>query len=732
MRNAFLFAGLVVLSADFVAPATEPDASPASVPFDTHTRVPWKTSRVYGRPDPPLPYRLTRVFEKLVLAQPLFLTHEPTTGDLLVAQLQGPILIFPNRPDVDHAETFLDVGEDTYSFAFDPHYADNRYVYVFSNGPRDEKEKRNRIARYHVTAEQPLRCDPATRHVILDYESNGHNGGDLAFGPDEMLYISAGDGTSDSDTNLTGQNLADLPSGILRIDVRGSSANERYKAPADNPFVAMPGARGEIWAYGLRNPWRISFDRENGRLWVGDVGQDWREMIYLIQRGGNYGWSVEEGGQPFQPLRDRGPTAIVPPVVAHPHSEARSVTGGHVYYGRRFADLRGAYVYADFATGKFWGLRYDGQAVTWHQELADTSLQVVSFGADAAGELYVVDLAGGIYQFEVNDARESALPFPRRLSETGLFASTADHVPAPGVIPYSVNAPLWSDGAKKERFLAIPDDGQIQFTESRGWNLPDHSVVVKTFFLDTDEEAGDLRRVETRLMVRDQGEWTGYSYEWNDAQTDAELVVAAGLARDFEVRDTATGEPALVTWRFPSRAECMVCHTRAANYVLGLSALQMNRAHDYGTATENQLEVLERLGVFRDKLPKRPAEMGALADPANGDAAVDVRARSYLHANCSHCHVSAGGGNARLELEFTTPPEKMNLLAERPLHDRFGVADALLLAPGDPERSLLLTRIKRTERGRMPPLATSVVDRQAVALFESWIAEQKSEAASTK
>jgi uncharacterized repeat protein (TIGR03806 family) len=297
------------------------------------------------------------------------------------------------------------------------------------------------------------------------------------------------------------------------------------------------------------------------------------------------------------------------------------------------------------------------------------------------------------------------------------------------VVPYSVNAPLWSDGAKKARFLAIPDDGQIQFTESRGWNFPDHSVLVKTFFLDLTEPGGNNRRVETRLLVRDQGEWTGYSYQWNDEQTDAELVPAAGGAREFNVRDPTSDAALPMTWHFPSRAECMVCHTRAANYVLGLSALQMNRAHDYGAVKENQLEVLERLGVFHDKLPKRPADMQALTDPADSSAVLDLRARSYLHANCSHCHVSAGGGNAKLELEFTTPPDKMNLFGERPLHDRFGMADAQLLAPGEPSKSLLLARMKRTERGRMPPLATSIVDRQAVALFEDWIAAQKMAAA---
>jgi hypothetical protein len=247
-------------------------------------------------------------------------------------------------------------------------------------------------------------------------------------------------------------------------------------------------------------------------------------------------------------------------------------------------------------------------------------------------------------------------------------------------------------------------------------------VLVKTFSLAViADDPNSLRRIETRLLVRQQGEWIGYSYQWNDNQTDAELVPAAGRDRAIARPDAASAAAQDQTWHFPSRAECMMCHTRAANYVLGLSMLQMNRPHHYGDVEENQLVVLERLGVFREPLPKPPAEMAALPDPLDPAASVDGRARSYLHANCSHCHVSAGGGNARLELEFTTPLEKMNLVGERPLHDRFDVEEALLLAPGAPQRSLVLERIKRTERGRMPPLATSVVDTQAARLLETWI-----------
>jgi hypothetical protein len=166
----------------------------------------------------------------------------------------------------------------------------------------------------------------------------------------------------------------------------------------------------------------------------------------------------------------------------------------------------------------------------------------------------------------------------------------------------------------------------------------------------------------------------------------------------------------------------MMCHSRAANYVLGLSTPQMNRRHPYGDIEENQLTVLTRLGVFRDPLPKPPMELPTLADPHDRGAPLDARARSYLHANCAHCHVMAGGGNARLELEFSTPADKMNLVGEQPLHDKFGIEGALLVAPGAPERSLLLARVRRTERGRMPPLSTSVVDADAVALLAEWIA----------
>jgi hypothetical protein len=333
--------------------------------------------------------------------------------------------------------------------------------------------------------------------------------------------------------------------------------------------------------YGIRNPWRITFDRETGHLWAGNVGQDQWEMIHLVHRGDNYGWSLYEGSHPFYPNRTPGPTPIVKPTVEHSHAEARSITGGIVYYGSKFPELRGAYIYGDYVTGKIWGLYHDGDKVIWQKELGDTTLQIVGFGVDHNGEILIVDHGSGLFQLEHKPQDKLAAKFPTRLSETGLFASVTDHQTAPSLVPYSVNAPSWSDGAHTERFIALPGDSQIGFTNNRAWNFPEGTVLLQTFTIEL--EGGNTasgHRVETRLLTRQQEEWTGYSYAWNDEQTDATLVNAAGMDRTFTIRDShAPGSSRNQTWHYPSRADCLVCHTRAAGFVLGLNTLQMNSVH---------------------------------------------------------------------------------------------------------------------------------------------------------
>jgi uncharacterized repeat protein (TIGR03806 family) len=409
---------------------------------------------------------------------------------------------------------------------------------------------------------------------------------------------------------------------------------------------------------------------------------------------------------------------VVPPTIEHSHAEFRSLTGGVVYYGDPLPELNGVYVYGDYSTGEIWGARHDRSRVKWLRQLAQTQLQIAAFAVDQRGDLLIADHGGALYRL-VRSPRQRAMPkFPTRLSETGLFVSTKDHRVQPALIPYSVNAPGWADGASVERFMALPDDSRIG-------HLTNGAVLVQT--LSLEREVGNpvsRQRIETRLLTRQYSQWVGYSYRWNESQSDATLVGAKGDEKEFVIRDArAPRGIRRRVWRYPSRAECMTCHSRAANFVLGLTDPQLNKIHDYGGVQDNQLRTLKHIGVFTGTFPK-PSDP-RLVDPHDPSQPLDARARSYLHANCSVCHVEAGGGNAKMELGFTTAPERMNLFSARPQHDTFGIDNAMLIFPGDPDRSILYQRVSRRGRGQMPPLVTTMVDERAVALFREWIREMK-------
>jgi uncharacterized repeat protein (TIGR03806 family) len=726
-----------------------PERADAHKPFGIESRPKWTSSKVVGSPDGPLPYTTTKAFPKLKVFQPVYILEEPGSDDCLLLQhlgsWSGPskLLRFHNDPAVDSTETLLDIDALAYGMTLHPDFAHNGYIYIIHNGPVGSKNPLNRIVRYTIDRQPPYHIDPKSALTIIEWESNGHNGGDLAFGPDGYLYHAAGDGTSDSDGNLRGQDLTHITSALIRIDVDHPEGGKPYLVPKDNPFLNTPGARPEIFAYGFRNPWRLTFDRQTGAIWVGQNGQDLWESAYLVQKGANYGWSVYEGSHEFYLDRKRGPTPITFPTIEHPHSEMRSLTGGVVYRGSKFPDLDGAYLYGDWSTGRIFAAKHDGTKLLWDKELARTTLQITGFREMRNGDILIVETGGEIAKLVASPKSEiSNLKFPTRLSDTGLFLSTNDHTPDPALIPYDVNSPLWSDGAAKQRFIAIPGDGVMEMAPTRGWNCPEGTVLVKTFSLGG-------RRVETRLITRQVGQWIGYTYRWNDQQSDADLVGAAGEDVPYMVDGQSQ------TWHFPSRAECMTCHSRAANFVLGLSTAQLNRDHDYGNGRiDNQLRVLEHLGMLKvdyaahakdlakvqsasdaanrsfegapahdasSLLPTTPQALPRLPDPSDPKVDIEQRARSYLHANCAICHVKEGGGNALMELEFFTPADKARIINSPPVHDTYGLPGARLVTPGHPESSVLLHRLNTRGRGQMPPLATSRVDEQAVRLLTEWI-----------
>ncbi len=757
---------------------------PARKPFGLEKRVPWTTSKVVGSPEPPPPYKTERAFPKLTFNEPLDLTYAPGTNRLFVAERRGKIYSFMNRADVDKADLVLElVGKDSngkptapgcYALTFHPKFAQNGYMYV-TWIPNTEKEgipNGSRVSRFTVKGEPPV-ADPASEKIIIEWPNGGHNGGCIKFGPDGMLYLVTGDGSGIADELVIGQDLSSIFAKMLRLDVDhpdsgepgGVSPRRNYSVPKDNPFVNTPGARPEVWAYGLRQLWRFSFDRTTGDCWGGDVGQDLWEMVYKVEKGGNYGWSVMEGNYPFRPERKKGPTPILKPVVEHPHSDFRSITGGFVYRGQRLRELSGHYIYGDFDTGRIWsyhsskvkaspkplGPHFDG-TFTSDRELARTTYRIVSWGEDADGEIYVVDFTGGgLHQLvKAPDAKPQAA-FPRKLSETGVFASTRDHVPAPGLIPYTVNGQLWGDHAVKDRFLAIPGNGQIGFDEitypqpspgsTPGWRFPDGTVLVKTFSMDMERgNPRSRKRLETRLLhfqqfpgTQEYGDqyWRGYTYRWNDEQTDAVLVDEKGL--DLPLKIKVDDKFVEQNYRIPSRAECTLCHTNAHKFALGVATMQMNRDHIYPSpegeggqgVIANQLATLEHIGIFSKPLPKRPEELPRLVDFNDEKADVAARARSYLHSNCAHCHIKWGGGNAEFKLLATLDLKDMGIVDVPPGHGSFGIHGAKLLVPGHPEKSLILHRMSMTGLGRMPHIGSRVVDEEAVALVREWIKQMK-------
>lgn len=739
------------------------------------TQEPWVGSRVVGSPDAPAKYKAVPAFPKLAMTLPLHIFAIPGTDQLLLiehTQLWGghtKIRRFRNDALVSSAEEMLDLDGFAYGLAFHPGWATNGYVYFGENGPAQADPKYSRAVRYTMLRQAPWTIDTNSRTVVIEWLSNGHNGADVCFGNDGMLYVTSGDGTSDSDANIAGQDLSKLTSKVLRLDVDHPAAGSQYGVPIDNPFVGQKDVRPETWAYGLRNPWRITSDKVSGQIWVGENGQDLWEYARLLQKGANYGWSVYEGSHIFYRERKMGPQPLTPPTIEHSHSEFRSLTGGVVYRGRKFPELLGAYIYGDYSTGKIRAARHDGEKVVWSAELVDTPYDITGIGQDADGEVLVVGHSTTVYRLELNQDPPPATPFPRHLSETGLFEATASLKPARGVLFYRVNAPVWSDGSRKERLLGLPGGAKVEMTSSRGWNFPEGTVLAQTFTLDGEE--GNLatrRRIETRLLTRQQGEWAGYTYVWNAAQTDADLLDEAGLDQSLELSaPSAPGGKRLQPWRYPSRAECMTCHSRAANYVLGINESQLNRPVELDGTGENQLVLLERhgllkvpaMGYLRDVFPReieaagltgaeKEAELAALAQgegqreagvsallprspdrmrrfpsPYDAKAELEPRARAYLSANCSHCHVESGGGNSQLDFDLLTPRTGMKAIDVAPVHSTFGLPQAKIIAPGNPGASVLIYRISHRGDGHMPPLGTLKVDSDAVQMLSNWIAK---------
>jgi uncharacterized repeat protein (TIGR03806 family) len=544
-----------------------------------------------------------------------------------------------------------------------------------------------------------------------------------------------------------------LYSGVFRIDVdcRGGGISHspprqpaggvtaHYFIPNDNPFVGQSNVLEEFFCLGLRSPHRMTYDPPSGKIFIGDVGESSREEIDVIEPGEsglNFQWNRCEGrlGKMEPPYIgiSRGP------LLDYPHTDGRAVIGGYVYRGREFAhDLGGKYIFGDNVFRTVWVL--DEAATPVKKTLlcvmpkgsgpnAGTDYTgLSSFGTDADGEIYFCQMSsigGSIFKLQRGGPPPPARTLPLRLSQMGLFTNLADLRPADFLVPYGVNAPLWSDGAVKTRWFAIPDHTTIGFAPRGEWTFPAGSIFVKHFDLPVDEnDQSVLRRLETRVLVRDTNGYVyGATYKWRADDSDADLVTN-GFAEDITIR--TAGGTRTQSWFYPGRQDCLTCHTTAAGGVLGIKTRQLNGDFTYpGGITDNQLHTLGHIGLFDAVFSEHKiARYARLANLANTAAPLELRVRSYVDANCSQCH-RPGSAGAFFDARFDTPLKQQNLI-NGPVANQFGLSGtsrgAKVVVPGDPGRSMMFRRVSIVGEGQMPLLGRNLVDPDAVRAIGDWI-----------
>ena len=686
--------------------AVEPPPPPSSAGLDQRP----------DNPDCVAPARATgtstlsveRAFPNISFSEPVAMLQAP--GDStrwFILERSGLIHVFDNNSAVSTTQVFVDLRDRVLrlgqseagllGLAFHPDFATNGRAFI--NYSMGTYSGGSLVAVTSVTSEfnSPdggLTLDPNSERVLLNVEKreDNHNGGQLAFDTDGLLRLGLGDGGGGNDPEDNAQNNMRLLGKMLRIDVDSQPGGAPYAIPPDNMFPTNPRCNSdgtgtqncpEIYATGLRNPWRWSIDRQTGEQWVGDVGQGSFEEIDIIERGGNYGWDIREGFSCAGGGSNCPSAGFTDPVADYDRTMGRSITGGYVYRGTQVTELFGRYIFADFVSGMIASLTPDGGGtfqITAHVQPgsapvgAPAPLSIPAFGEANNGELFVLDFfSGQIYRLVFTAGGGGGDNVPQLLSDTGCINTSSPGAPPNlSLIPYSLNAPFWSDGAQKERWIGLPNGQNIAVLANGDWDLPGGSVLVKHFRIDN-------ALVETRLFMRHpDGVWAGYTYEWNQSETDATRVTGG--------KTVSVGNQ---DWIFPSEGQCIQCHTQAAGFSLGLETAQQNGDHVYPQTgrTANQITTLNSISVLSPRVGPNPP---AYSDRAISAASLDERARAYLHTNCSSCHRPGGPTPVSMDFRDDTSLAQTHACDVAPSADDLGIANARIISPGDSMSSVLL------------------------------------------
>ena len=720
-------------------------------------------------------FTFTNAFPTLTaFTRPVVITSPPGETNLLfIVEQNGRIQRITDLSGTPSRSLFLNMvplvdssgnEEGLLGLAFHPNFQSNRYFYVFYTQPNGSSNstRPDRLSRFTAPADWRTTgtVSTASEYILIDQrdERSNHNAGDLHFGPDGYLYLSLGDEGAGNDDLDNSQDIEkDFFAGILRIDVDkkpgslepGPHADgfggdavirddgmARYGIPPDNPFIGATtyngitltgNVRTEFWATGLRDPWRMGFDPLTGRLFVGDVGQNAREEIHLVGKGDNCGWNYLEGTL-NGPDSAEAPPGFDPvaPIFEYAHGAgSQSVIGGRVYRGGALPQLFGKYILAESYDGRVWSLTEtsEGSGVFTDELIASESF-IVAFGEHpGTRELLAANIADGQIKQLVPSGTPSGT-LPATLTGTGAFSDLSTLAPNEGIVAYEPNVSFWSDHAEKTRWFSVPNtNNYMEWARDTNWSFPAGTVWIKHFDLLTDlGEPAVWKRLETRFIVRTTDGIYGITYKWNNAGTEAFLVPPEGTNETITVTqadDTSYNQ----TWSYPSRSQCLQCHTRAGGYALSFNTRQLNRYETYGSNEVNQVFALRDAGYFSDEvIPDR--DWQRLIPLTDETQSLHARARSYLDANCAFCHQPEGPAPTAWNGLMTSAFGDA-LVYNGGINFNNGNSAARFAVPGDTNNSVVLHRLAGTAPfERMPPVGSNVRDTAAEQLVADWIVQE--------
>lgn len=733
-------------------------------------------------PGNPSGWALVNAFPNVVFTEPLAIVEIPRSSEFLVVGKTGLAWRFPRDPAVTQSQVVqvLDMtgvtqrNEDQgfYSITFHPNFGlpgatGENHVYACYSRRGDPAVSNPTVSFWCLSRFTWNRAtgtiDPASEFMMIrQYDPHDwHNGGAAFFGPDGFFYLTTGDGGGNGDSTNSSQKLdQSLFGGVLRIDVDNDPArshpirrqprnnigwtqpagwpatmSQGYSIPNDNPWLDPAGSiLEEFWAIGLRSPHSGHYDPVTGDIWVGDIGEASREEISRVTKGANCQWPYREGtGDGSKPK----PLPIIgfdqPPAYDYGRTEGSCVIGGMRYRGSKWnAFLGGKVLFGDHIRGRVWTMTLpeNGDAPIIEEIASGFSggykAGLAGFATDSAGEVYLMNLTGqeapGGTILKLAAQPPSTEP-PALLSATGVFTNLTTLATAPGVIPYDVPNPLWSDAADKYRWVILPNNGtmdtpaeKIDFSEDGNWVFPPGTVFVKHFEVAS-------KRLETRFLICTEGGGKyGFTYKWNAAGTDA-VLINAGLNESYpHLLPNGTVEQRV--WSYPSRQDCAVCHNQVSGQALGFRTAHLNSLLHYPSTgrTANQLATLDAIGAFDVNLTDQQlanfTEARALDD---GTAPLEHRIRSYLDTNCSHCHqpgAVGGGFDARLG----TPLDSQNLVNGIPERYEALGHDGRYIKPGNLALSALQVRLGAVNNDdAMPPLAKNLSHGPGIAALQTYI-----------